>query len=321
MKEIGGYIEFEHYHGKMLHEDAIALNCGRNCLAYLFKSKGVRKIKLPYLICNSINKVCDREGVEKNYYHIDLHFKPEEDLVLNDDEWLYLVNFYGQLSNDEIRKYVNKYGRVIVDQANGYFTKPIPGVDTIYTCRKWFGVADGAFLYTAVKIDDELELDESYDRMRFLLGRYERSASEFYNEYNANNNFFADEPIKQMSRLTKNLLRGIDYNAVEQRRTDNFNYLHEQLGAKNHLMLKSATFMYPLMIENGDLVRKKLQAERIYIPTLWPTVFEVALPDDLEYKMAKNTLPLPIDQRYGINDMKYMVQRILNVVGGKQHGQ
>ena len=32
MKEIGGYIEFEKYEGKMLHEDGILLNCGRSCL-------------------------------------------------------------------------------------------------------------------------------------------------------------------------------------------------------------------------------------------------------------------------------------------------
>lgn len=39
MKEYGGYIEFEIFHGKMLHENAVALNCGRNALAYLCKTK------------------------------------------------------------------------------------------------------------------------------------------------------------------------------------------------------------------------------------------------------------------------------------------
>ena len=104
MEEIGGYIEFEYYHGSMLHENAIALNCGRNCLAFLFKSRGIKKLKVPYFICNSIFNVCDREGVEKVYYHIGLDFKPAEDLTLGNDEWLYLVNLYGQLSNDEINR-------------------------------------------------------------------------------------------------------------------------------------------------------------------------------------------------------------------------
>ena len=313
MRELGGYIEFEHYHGRMPHEDAIALNCGRNCLAYLFKSRGIKKLKVPYFICNSIFNVCDREGVEKIYYHIDSSFRPDADLALEADEWLYLVNLYGQISNEEIKAYVNKYGRVIVDQANDYFAEPIPGVDTFYTCRKWYGVADGAFLYTDKPLAEEFPQDVSFDRMEFLLGRFERTANEFYSGYNANNKYFTDQPIKWMSKLTRNLLCGIDYTFVEQRRRENYVYLHERLGSVNQLNLKPAAFMYPLMIENGAALRKKLQAEKIYIPTLWPTVFEVAEADSLEYKMAENILPLPIDQRYGIDDMQYMIDKIFEL--------
>lgn len=314
MKEIGGYIELDTYHLPMLHEGAIALNCGRNCLAYLFKSRGIKKIKIPYFICNSIFDVFSREGVEKAFYHIGVDFKPEPDLELSDDEWLYLVNFYGQLGNEEIQKYVDKYSCVIVDQANGYFEKPLLGVDTFYTCRKWFGVADGAFLYTNAMLEEEFPQDESFDRMHFLLGRYERTAGEFYSEYNANNKFFATEPIKRMSKLTANLLHGIDYERVEYRRRENFEYLHKRLGEINQLKVKPAAFMYPLMIENGASIRKMLQAEKIFIPTLWPTVFEVTEPSDIEYKMAENILPLPIDQRYGIEDMEYMVQEVLKCI-------
>lgn len=309
MREIGGYIELDTYHLPMLHEGAVALNCGRNCLAYLFKSRGIKKLKVPYFICNSIYDVCNREGVEKAYYHIGMDFRPV-DLDLEDDEWLYLVNLYGQLSNEEIRGYVEKYGRVIVDQANGYFEEPLPGVDTFYTCRKWFGVADGAFLYTDSLLSDEFPLDESFDRMRFLLGRFERTASEFYSGYNANNHYFVDQPIKRMSKLTANLLHGIDYKEVETRRRDNFAYLQERLGERNQLKLKPASFMYPFMVENGGNLRKRLQDQKIYIPTLWPTVFDVAGEDDLEYKMAENILPLPVDQRYGIGDMDYMIKKI-----------
>ena len=119
-------------------------------------------------------------------------------ILLEDDEWLYLVNLYGQLSNDDISGYVVKYKRVIVDQANDYFAEPIPGVDTFYTCRKWFGVADGAFLYTDKQIREEFPQDESYNRMEFLLGRFELTASDFYAGYNANNNYFRDQPIKRI---------------------------------------------------------------------------------------------------------------------------
>lgn len=310
LKEIGGYIEFETFHGQILHENAIALNCGRNCLSYLIKSKGIKKLKIPFFICSSIIEVCDKEGVSKEFYHINNEFKPSDDLNLLEDEWLYLVNFYGQLTNEEIKKYIDRYRRVIVDQANDYFAEPLRGVDTIYTCRKWFGVADGAFLYTDSFLDEELPLDESFGRMGFLLGRYERTASEFYSEYNSNNKFFADQPIKRMSKLTNNILRGIDYMNVKERRRQNFIYLHQQLKSINQLQIKNGLFMYPLLVENGAAIRKKLQERKIYIPTLWPTVFDIATSNDVEYELAENILPLPIDQRYGIQEMQYMVEVI-----------
>ena len=311
MREIGGYIELDNYHLPMLHADGIALNCGRNALAYLFKSKGISKMKIPYFICDSVIGVCNREGVKISYYHIGMDFMPHVDLEINEDEWLYLVNFYGQLSNEEIIAYVSKYKRVIVDQAQAYFEEPLPGIDTLYTCRKWFGVADGAFLYTDIPIDGDLPQDESYDRMRFLLGRYERTANEFYAEYIENNGFFTTEPIKKMSKLTKNLLHGINYEAVKQSRMENFNYLHENLAFLNKLeMIQTGNFMYPFMIENGYMIRKKLQQEKIYIPMLWPSVLKMMCRNSLEYNMAENILPLPIDQRYGLEDMEYMIKKI-----------
>ena len=321
MREIGGYIELDTYHLPMLHEGAVALNCGRNALAYLLRARKIRRLWIPKLICDSVTGVCEREGVPYSFYSVGMDFLPAEEISLGDGEWFYFVNYYSQFDNGAILNYVRNYQRVIVDQAQSYFQEPIPGVDTLYTSRKYFGVADGAFLYTDAVLDEELPLDESFERMHFLLGRFERSASEFYSEYSANNHMFASEPIKRMSRLTDNLLHGLDYPTVEQKRRENFMFLHEKLGDRNLLPLYGmGTFMYPFMIERGADLRKMLQAERIFIPTLWPSVIEIAEPDDPAYKMTKNILPLPIDQRYGLEEMDYLIKKIeqasINLLNG-----
>jgi len=314
MREIGGYIELDTYRLPMLHEGAIALDCGRNALAYLIKAKGIKKIKVPYFLCDSVFNTCDKYGAKRSFYHIGRDFRPLEKIQLEEGEWLYLVNYYGQMSNDEIKTYVDKYERVIVDNAQSYFQDPVPGVDTIYTSRKYFGVADGAFLYTDKLLSEDLPLDESFDRMNFLLGRYERTANEFYKEYTVNNKYFADQPIKRMSTLTNNLLHGIDYGFAKKRRIENFKFLDSALSDLNMLSIETGDFMYPFMIENGKEVRKKLQEQKIYIPVLWPTVFEVASKDDTEYEMAEKILPLPIDQRYDIDDMKYMLDILMKEI-------
>lgn len=180
------------------------------------------------------------------------------------------------------------------------------------TCRKYFGVSDGAFLYTNTKMMREIPQDESFERMHFLLGRFERSANEFYSEYIANNKLFAMESVKKMSRLTDNLLHGIDYEMVAKKRQKNFDFLNIEFRDINILKLKSVNgaFMYPLLIHNGFRVRKKLQKEKVYIPTLWPNVLEECPENSLEYHYAADILPIPVDQRYGIEDMKYLVEVI-----------
>jgi len=310
-REIGGYIELDTYRGNMLYDDGIKLNCGRNALEFLIKTKNIQKIYIPKFMCNSNDEVLKKMNVECCYFSIDARFRPLVERR-EDDEWLYIVNYYGQLSNE----YIQSLGKnIIVDNAQAYFQKPISGYDTIYACRKFFGVPDGAIVYTDREAKD-LEFDESFNRMHFLLGRYERSASEFYGEYVNNNEHFGNEKLKRMSKLTENLLHAIDYDFVKKRRTENFEYLHTKLAGLNKLevTIPDGAFMYPLYVEKGDTIRKSLQGKKIFIPTLWPDVFELCETHELEYDMAKNILPIPVDQRYDTNDMQYIVEVIFKYI-------
>lgn len=313
MKEIGGYIELDTCRHAMLHEDAILLNCGRNALAYLLETKGIKKLYLPYFLCDSVANVCKKYGVEVAFYHIGENWLPK-DLVIDGDAWLYIVNFYGQITREDLARLAAAYRNIIIDNAQAYFDAPLANVDTLYTCRKFFGVSDGAVLYTNSKLERSLEIDESFNRIHYVLGRYERTASEFYEEAAKNNDIFDNEPIKEMSRLTKNLLRSIDYEYVKQVRTNNFAYLHEKLREVNKLNIRliEGAFIYPLLIDDGMKIRKQLQQMKIYIPTLWPNVLEECEPDTLEYKFAAEILPIPVDQRYGFKDMEHLVN-VINI--------
>ena len=313
VEEMGGYIELDTFNMPLLHDGAIALNCGRNAVAYICGAKKIQKLYIPKFLCASVSKLCTRIGIRYESYPINNGFLPVFTKKLGPHEYLYIVNYYGQLSNNVIMKLKEEYGgRIIVDNTQSYFQMPVSGVDTLYSCRKYFGVADGAFLYTDVEIERTFPVDESFERMHFLLGRFERTANEFYDEYVENEAFFENQPVKYMSRLTKNLLRGMDYDFVAERRKNNFNILHQQFQRVNELKLVVPTgpFMYPLLIKNGGMMRKILQKEKIYIPCLWPDVLELCDSNTLEYRYAQNILPLPIDQRYDMKDMQYMIQVI-----------
>lgn len=314
MKEIGGFLEFETNHGHEFHENCIALNSGRNCLRYLIREREIKRIWLPRLLCSAISDTCKEENVEIFYYSIDWQLRPLL-LQLLENDWLYLINYYGQYSVEEIESFSRKYKNVIIDNAQAFYTKAVKGLDTIYTCRKFFGVPDGGYLYTTFGQEKELPQDESNERMSFLAGRFERSAHDFYGAYRENEEKIDALPLKFMSKVTHNLLRGIDYENAANIREENFEHLHYLLKNKNLLTVRlpKGPYMYPFLTENGAALRKKLQKEQIYIPLLWPNVKRDLDSTDMEYKLSDNILPLPCDQRYRNNDMDYIVEQIIRL--------
>lgn len=313
MKEIGGYMEFEHFHGKEFHENAIGLNCGRNALAYLIEAHQIKSIYLPYFLCSSVVDVCKKYSVSLHFYSIKEDFTPIVPDSFSSSDWLYVVNYYGQLDDAFLLSLREK--NVIIDNAQAFFSMPLPDVPTLYTCRKFFGVSDGAYLYTTKLLERNLEIDESYKRMGFVLGRFERPASEFYQEASDNNSFFSNQPVKKMAPLTKNCLKAVDYELVRTRRNKNFSYLHSVFGQNNRLSLVNpdGAFAYPLYHEEGMRIRKQLAQNKIYIPTLWPNVLDNCLENSIEYQYAANILPLPVDQRYGEDEMKTMGSKIQDI--------
>lgn len=80
------------------------------------------------------------------------------------------------------------------------------------------------------------------------------------------------------------------------------------------LIIPDGAFMYPLYLEKGREVRRELLKEKIYIPVLWPDMPGSPEAVGVEQAMAENILPLPVDQRYGEEEMGFMVHQIKNIL-------
>lgn len=308
MRQIGGYLELETAHGREYHEGLTAVNSGRNALAYLIRARGIRKLHIPRFLCDSVESVCRREGCAVDFYPIGADFAPQFQGPLGPDAWLYIVNFYGRLDDTAVIALKARFGRVIVDNVQAFFQPNLPGVDTVYSCRKFFGVPDGG--YVACDIALPLETDVSAARMKHILGRFEGSASDYYADFQANDRAFRELPLLAMSRLTHNLLRGIDYDAARRRREENYAALHTLLGAGNRLPSAAPTgpYAYPYYCPGGMKLKRALAREGIFVATLWPNV--LSLEPCLARDYAENILPLPCDQRYTPTDMHRLAQTL-----------
>ncbi|HEY9574008.1 MAG TPA: hypothetical protein VIR32_00535 [Lachnospiraceae bacterium] len=314
MKEIGGYYELERFDKEEYHRGLLALNLGRTALVYAMQKNKADKIYLPYFLCDSVKDICKEQGWDIDYYHIDKNFKPLGLRPLRQREYLYLVNYYGQISDREILALKETYPKLIVDHVHDFFRRPLEGIISLYSCRKFFGVSDGAYLsMDGVNEDKELEADYSAGRMLHVLGRLERDAGTYYQKMLENADTYHGEQAKKMSKLTQNLLRGIDYDKTKKIREDNYDLLDTYLKKENGKVFYrgQGPLAYPFYVKDGGRIKRELAKEKIYIPTYWSNVLKDEGVSDLEKDLAENILPLPCDQRYDAKDMVRLAKSLL----------
>lgn len=317
MHEIGGYLGFEELTHHEYYSGLTALNTARSALLYLIRGRGIRKLYIPYYLCSSVAEALEREGCAYGYYHVGEDFMPDFCCELQDREYIYIVNYYGRLTNKHIAGFKARFGRIIIDNVQAFFQKPLEGVDTIYSCRKFFGVPDGAYLSSDVRLNPEPEQSTSASRMKHILGRCEgRSASDYYNDFRESDDSLASVPVMKMSWITHNILGAVDYEQAKSKRGENHRTLHSVLGRRNKIpeFFPEGAFMYPFYCVNGLAVRKVLASKKIYVPVLWPGSLECG--DRTAEDFSANILPLPCDQRYDREDMIYAAEEVMKVCTG-----
>ena len=316
IEPIGGYFELELPYYEEFHKDAIRLNTGRNCLEYILRVRKYQKGYIPYYTCDVVLEPFKKLGIPYEFYHINLQLELAQAIKLNPNEVLLYTNYFG-LKQHYTETLAKRYGKqLIVDNTQAFYAKPIKGIDTFYTCRKFFGVPDGAYLYIDKLLDIELEQDYSYERIDSLTKRLDISPEAGYQDFRNTSRALVDQPIKRMSKLTQRMMQGIDYKAAAQQRRANYQLLHEALGRENHLELPlpddAIPMVYPHLVSTEGL-REKLIENKIFIARYWPNVLEHTKPNDIDYLLAFHMQPLPIDQRYGKKEMNRIITTIKNV--------
>lgn len=311
MREIGGFFELELGNGGTeYHRDLLALNSARNAFEYILRVRKYKKVFIPDYCCAALLEPLKKLGIPYEHYAIDYNLE-FEDMHVGQDEAILCINYFG-IKEAYIKKLTTKYQNIIVDNVQAFFSSPLPGVDTFYSCRKFFGVPDGAYLAIDQRLNVEFDHDNSSQRYQHLVGRIDQSAQENYNLYVAAEHSIANEEIKYMSHSTKRMLSNIDYEYVQQRRTDNYSFLHNKLGKANRLTLPGAgAYMFYPLLASKEL-KQMLIKNKVYVATYWPNVLEHSDKGSTAYDLAENLISLPIDQRYDREDMIRIVQIIQN---------
>lgn len=314
---IGGYLELELNRGKEYHTGCIKLNSGRAAFEYVLRAGNYKKVYLPIFTCNAMLEPLHKLKLDYEFYSIEEDFKPKIDFGKIERDSVFVYNNYFGINSDNVKNTLRKITNVIIDNSQAFYAAPIKNYDVFYSPRKFYGIPDGGYLYTNRTLDHEFEKDvKSHNRFAHLIGRINVGAEEFYAAFKKNDASLNNEPLKSMSALTQRLLQSIDYEYIKEIRQKNFNSLHFKLSDSNKLMFPvkdtDVPMVYPYLTSNGSKLKKKLISKKIFVPTYWPNVKEWSEQGSFEYDLYDNLVALPIDQRYGKEEMKYIIEVIKN---------
>lgn len=324
--EIGSFIELQFKKGLEWHKgekDIARLNTARQGIWHAYRvvtqTQNGKKpaIWIPIYQCDSIRETFEQYGVEVKYYHQDRSFNPT-DLRAGDDDAVLLCNYYGIMSQERMRILAQTFKHPIVDCAQAFFCKPVEGALNVYSCRKFVGVPDGCYVVgkDAHLFTEEYPQCYSSDTAAFLLMRIEYGCEgKGYEARGLNEGRIDYEGCMRMSKLTRTILDGTDYQEIIDKRKANFKYIHEQLADINRIdptfFMDNDTvpMVYPLVVEDDNLIQR-LYAAKHFQGHWWSYICDEQSEDSFEHWISRYVIPITIDQRYGKEEMDYLVKVI-----------
>lgn len=322
MKAIGGYFGLELQRGReCYHPDAVALSTGRGAFALILEHVRPKKVYLPYYICNVVMTALRVRNIRWEFVGIRNDFTFELLPDVKEEEIILVVDYFG-LMGQYLEELENIYGsKLVIDATQSFFRQRIGHAWMFNSVRKFFGVPDGSYLYVP-PTEDPIDCT-CYPRLaeyevRHLLRRLDQDPEEGYPFYKLYE-YSIDNDIRQISTLSLRLIGSIDFDSVAKARIRNYTYLEERLAQSNSLKLTIASkqnvpFMYPYMNVNG-INHSTLISERIYVTKFWIELpYTEARMFANEEALAKHLIPLPVDHRYALEDMK----RIISIVEAKR---
>ncbi|RDC55820.1 hypothetical protein DU508_16295 [Pedobacter chinensis] len=322
MKEIGGYFELELHQGNAnFHDTPYRFNSGRAALGFILDNLKPVNVYVPFYTCDALLEPLKKLGINYTFYEIDqsLEIKSLPKLLAN--EMLLYINYFDikvKYTEYLSQRYKDK---LICDCTQSYFLKG-NGVSWYFnSCRKFFGVPDGSFLYTPKETDwlsiyEQLEPNENF-LTAHLFARFNGETQKGY-PFFQDNEALNGQQISQISKLSSYLLSNIDEQHAINSRKANFGFLHQALKDSNHLPIlpsvDSSSSFYPYL--PGKLMDKRqFWKLLVFIPNFWNECVQRQGNEQFptEVYLSEHLIPIPIDHRYQSEDLVRILDIIKNL--------
>ena len=308
---------------------------------------------LPAYMCDTVFFPFQNEGFEIHFYHVNRELEANEHELCALIEQLgpgllFIHPYYGVDTWRSMRPLLAKWKRqgicIMEDVTQSYYLEGA-GAEADYvigSLRKWYPVPDGGFVVSDEQltwegIEDDREfakrrLKMLMDKWEYLYGNADAEKKKLDKAAYLKQNRALEKQLDQYSGIrnvsneTSYILERTDEENAKRRRNDNYQYLYERLKDKKLFQPivtdpqeDAVPLYFAIVTQNRDELQSFLTAHEIYAPVLWPIGKEnephLTVEENYIYE---HMLALPIDQRYGKEEM----QRIVEVMEAyeRQHG-
>lgn len=326
-------------------EDYVWLSTGRSAIRFVLQNlkkerKDLPKTALiPSFTCYTVAEPFHEEGyfVETIPVNTMLQYNADEILsrVKNKRVGVVLLHqYFGFQSiprgSDLIRN-LKKYGVIIIEDRTQclYSDFDILGADfTVASIRKWGGMPDGGFavrekgefLDKPFKQDDALEQAKEracYAKYRYLF-HGEGEKKRYLQQYRTAEDILdAQDGYYRISSLSLAVQANMNLKLLREKRRKNYSVLLNGLcncrtvePVFQELPESVVPLYFPIAVQSREALQAFLRDHQIYAPIVWPKpefLNEVSQSEDYLYR---HLLCIPVDQRYGTDDMDRIVDTI-----------
>ena len=326
-REFGGFLPLELRRGREYFADLPAgwvhdYRCATNALYAVLTSFPVRRVWLPYYDCPNVVSMAESlEGVTLVRYYVGYDLLPdlsadEKTAAGPGEEDVFIaINYFG-VNGRGLADFVSSLRcRVVLDCAQAFFEPPVlkKGYYCIYSCRKFIGVSDGAYVVSVEPVREDFPVLTSFEGAGILTESLEKGTNSCYLRSVEQEEELPKIPAR-MSLLTRRILENADYEWIREVRKANFRFVHSWFSGLQRLPLEMKDccgYCYPLLLDVD--IRRAVIARKVYVPTLWKELITESFRGRAEYDLSANTLFLPVDQRYNLSDMKEICEIVSEI--------
>lgn len=312
------------------------LDSGRSAIKLLLKELHKGEVLLPEYICDSVIQAFNKFDIK--YYSLlddlsvdidDLHSK-----VNDKTRAVFLMHYFGALQPAEtlmqIQNMKNKNKFIIIeDTTHSIFSKThTVGDYCVCSLRKWFAIPDGGVLYSTRSLESlnieslkrNTRIEKAYGMMLktlYLDGGLESNL--LYRKIFVESEKKIDEykEIARLSSFSEYLLKCYNIKDITSARKANYQYLLEkikQIGLSPIVKVEDdwCPFVLPIQKDRRDDLREYLIENRVYCAVHWPLDSSPLYDNIRSRQLSERILSLPIDQRYGVNEISYLASVLKN---------